>query len=150
LENCRLDIRWRRQLLHPFAQSAVFSPTALLLEKIVGRRIAHRRVQIWGDHDDRPTTIAFMLSRPQDHGAAQGNAKYDNGLVCVLVQPLEDRAEIIDLLLQRHASCVLCRRGPTASLLPIAHQEVSFQIQTSLKLGHFVQHGKSRPGLNDQ
>jgi hypothetical protein len=41
-------------------------------------------------------------------------------------------------------------RVAASTLLPVSDEEISFQIQQPLKLGHFVQHRQGRATLNDQ
>jgi hypothetical protein len=58
----------------------------------------------------------------QSDRSAQRNAEQDHSLLGQILQPLQDAAQIIYLLLQGDAFGILPRRDTTAALFPITHQ----------------------------
>ena len=63
----------------------------------------------------------------------------------LLVYQLQNRPQIVDLLSQGRALCVVVWRIAAPPLLPVTDEEVFFQVEKSLKLGHLVQQRDSRP-----
>src|SRR5262249_2372236 len=52
--------------------------------------------------------------------------------------PPHDRLQVLNLLRQRHASCILCRAVAAPALFPVADKLVALEIQTPLEFRDLV------------
>src|SRR5262249_42712789 len=124
--------------------------TLLAAKKRVGVRVAVPGVGVGRYDDGGSHPIALVLDGFQGQRSAERNAENDERLLRLSLKPLDDGPQIVDVLRHRGTVGAARRRVAASALLPVADEEILFQVEQPLKLSDLVQDGQTRAPLNDE